>query len=286
MASAKRISDLLLAFGLVAALSCKYDPQPPNGTQLCAAPPAKRCPDGYNCHTDGKCWTTPEILSGAGGSTPDAPQATGGSGGNDGGGGKTGTRTGTKTNTGTATGTVTATGTATDTATVTGTVTATGTVTVTGTDTGPTCGTENQPCCAGNTCINIAHTCSAGYCVLCGLRDQPCCTASTACRNTNIECIGGTCQPSDQDAGGPTSTGTGTTTVHDAGIATTTNTATGTVRDAGLDAATATATGTTTAKGDAGIDAPTATRTNTSSRIVTLPLTGKITSTLVQPLSH
>jgi hypothetical protein len=74
--------------------------------------------------------------------------------------------------------------------------------------------------------------------------------------------------------------------VHDAGIATTTNTATGTVRDAGLDAATATATGTTTAKVDAGIDAPTATRTNTSSRIVTLPLTGKITSTLVQPLSH
>ena len=286
MAIAKRSSGLWFAFGVVAALSCKYDPHPQDGQQLCAAPPAKLCPDGYNCHSDGKCWTTPEIPPGAGGSTPDAPQATGGNSGNDGGGsdvaGRTATRTATKTNTATATVTETGTGTVTGT----GTGTGTGTVTGTDTDTGATCGTENQPCCAGNTCVNIAHTCSAGYCVLCGLRDQPCCTASIACRNTNMECIGGTCQPSDQDAGGPTSTGTGTTTVHDAGIATTTNTATGTVRDAGLDAATATATGTTTAKGDAGIDAPTATRTNTSSRIVTLPLTGKITSTLVQPLSH
>ena len=55
----RRSLGLLVALGLVAVLSCKYDPRPPNGTQKCAGADAgKQCPTGYECRA-GRCYNTP-----------------------------------------------------------------------------------------------------------------------------------------------------------------------------------------------------------------------------------
>ena len=40
----------------VAVASCSYKASPANGKQQCAATGGKRCPDGYFCAGDNKCW--------------------------------------------------------------------------------------------------------------------------------------------------------------------------------------------------------------------------------------
>jgi len=82
MALAKRSLELLLVFGLLAALSCKYDPNPPDGQQKCAdTDGGKRCPTGYECR-GGKCYNTP---ADAGEATLHALPAAGEGGGTGGG---------------------------------------------------------------------------------------------------------------------------------------------------------------------------------------------------------
>lgn len=231
MAIAKRYSGLLLAFGLVVAQSCKYDPHPPSGTQACASG-SKPCPNGYLC-SGGLCRIPADIPAtnkDASGPAPDAPQASDGPGvsGSD-----------------------------------------TTTATSTGTNTGAACGGLNQTCCAGGVCTSAGTICSGQtYCIPCGALDQPCCSGNQC--GDPLACTGGTCRLLNNDAGTATSTGTTTATIHDAGVDAATATFTNTmivtvpitVHDAGTDAATATSTSTTTVtktKPDAGSDASTST---------------------------
>lgn len=266
---AKRICEFLVAFGLV-ALSCKYDPRPRSGTQICASGP-KQCPNGYVC-SGGLCRIPTDIIPDASEPAHDAPQVVDGPGGT---GSDTTTTTRTATNTGTACGITGRPCCANNVCPGAGSICNAGNCVV--------CGSSGYVCCAGNTCLGIGTTCSAGNCVPCGASGQPCC-AGNLCGAT-LACIGVTCQPPNPDGG--VSTSTGTATARDAGIdvstTTATITATGTpiVRDAGNDASTATSTGTATAtktKGDAGNDAATSTSTAT---IRTFPGTGIITSTSI-----
>lgn len=276
MAIAKRSSDLLLAFGLVLVLSCKYDPHPKSGTQACASG-SKLCPNGYVCHA-GACWIPADIIPDASGPAPDASQVVDGPGGS---GSDTTTATRTGTNTSVACGGLNRACCANNECTAVGTVcngltcvacgaagrpccansvcSGTGTI-CTAAGNCVVCGSSGYICCANNTCLGSDTTCLAGNCVPCGAPGQPCCSGNL-CGGTLV-CTGGTCQPPAADGGVSTSTGTKTTA--DAGTTTVTNTATvtRTVRDAGIDAATATSTGTTTATkttADAGIDASTST---------------------------
>ena len=296
MAIAKRSFYLVLAFGLVLVLSCKYDPHPRSGTQACASGP-KPCPNGYVCSA-GACWIPADIIPDASGPAPDAPQVVDGPVGS---GSDTTTRTGTAT--GTACGGLNRACCANNECTAPETV-CNGLTCVTCGITGRpccannvcpgagsicaatgncvVCGSSGYVCCAGNTCLGIGTTCSGGNCVPCGASGQPCC-AGNLC-GAALACIGVTCQQPNPDGGVSTSTGATTATVRDAGIdvgtgtLTSTATVTGTVRDAGADAATATSTGTTTATkttADAGSDAP------TSTGIITRPFTGIRTVTAI-----
>lgn len=47
----------VLALGaVVLTAGCRYAARPANGTQRCAPGP-KRCPDGYTCASDDRCWS-------------------------------------------------------------------------------------------------------------------------------------------------------------------------------------------------------------------------------------
>lgn len=247
MAIAKPSFDLLLTLGLLAALSCKYDPHPANGIQKCAGADAgKQCPTGYECRA-GLCYNTPADASGLG---LDAPQSAGGNGGN-GVGGSAGTG---------------------DT-----------TAPPIDPDSGVPCGGLNRLCCANSSCLGSNTVCSAGNCVPCGTADQQCCSNNLC--NSPLMCSGGTCRQPGLDGGSATSTVTSTFTPYDAGIATSTDTTiktstkstTGTRSQTGSGSATATSTATTTStatKADAGSDASTSTSITT---VRTLPRTGIIT---------
>ena len=153
MAIAKPSFDLLLAFGLLAALSCKYDPRPPNGVQTCAGTDAgKQCPSGYECRA-GKCYNTPADDGGLG---LDAPQSVGGSGGN-GAGGNAGA----------------------------------GDTMTSNPDSSAACGQLTQSCCANSQCT-AGTVCNGASCVLCGASDQLCCAGNT-CATAGLVCSGGSC---------------------------------------------------------------------------------------------
>ena len=311
MAIAKRSFDLLLALGLVVVLSCKYDPNPPNGIQLCAAGSEKKqCPDGYYCHKkDGKCWTSPEPPKDAGRAL-DAPQAAGGSGGN-GAGGSAGARD-TKAPPINSDSITAGSGDATTLSTDDSGVACGGLdrlccannqckaeATVCNGVRCVVCGSSGYPCCANNTCLGSNTVCSAGNCVPCGAAGQQCCSSNPC--NSPLLCTGGICGQPNPDGGKATLTSTATATAYDAGIATFTaivtftdtvtisnthtigSTATRTpistvVRTASYsETATATAseTATTTgSKADAGSDASTSTSISTGK---TLTRTGIIT---------
>ena len=302
MAIAKPSFDLLLAFGLLAALSCKYDPRPPNGVQTCAGTDAgKQCPSGYECRA-GKCYNTPADDGGLG---LDAPQSVGGSGGNGAGGnagaGDTMTSNpdssaacGQLTQSCCANSQCTA-GTvcngascvlcgASDQLCCAGNTCATAGLVCSG-GSCVACGARTQPCCAGNAC-NSELACSAnGNCVLCGALAQPCCSGDTPCRNSLV-CTDKTCVQPNVDGGSATATATtyaagiatftaivtNTETMtlsktHTAGatlLRTGTNTKSQTASESATITATATATTTTGPKSDAGSDASTKTSLRTS----------------------
>lgn len=284
---AKRSFDLLLAFGLVVVLSCKYDPQPKSGTQICASG-AKPCPSGYKCYA-GTCWIPAEIPPlDASGPAPDAPQVADGPSGS-------GSDTATATGTGTACGGLNRACCANKQCTALDTICNDSGVCVACGITGRpccankvcpgvgsicntdgncvVCGSSGYVCCAGNTCIGET-ICSLGSCVPCGAVSEPCCAGNPPCSGT-LACIGVTCQQPIPDGG--VSTSTGTATAHDAAIDVATGTLTGTatvtttVRDAGIDAATNTSTGTTTkTKTDTGTG---------TSPVISIPRTGILTRT-------
>jgi hypothetical protein len=293
---AKRSFDLLLAFGLVVVLSCKYDPHPGNGKQTCGASGAKQCPNGYTCH-NGTCWIPDEIPD-ASGPAPDAPPAGDGPSGS-------GSNTTTATSTGTACGGLNRACCANKQCTALDTIcndsgvcvacgisgrpccankVCPGVGSICNTDGNcVVCGSSGYVCCANNTCIGDT-ICSLGSCVPCGgAAGQPCCAGNPPCSGT-LACLGATCQQPIPDGG--VSTSTGTATAHDAGIDVATGTSTGTatvtttVHDAGNDAATNTSTGTTTAS-----KSKTSTGTETStSPIITLPRTIFRTATGIVPV--
>src|SRR5208283_1964885 len=220
---AKRSFDLLLAFGLVAVLSCKYDPHPDNGKQLCGASGAKQCPSGYTCYS-GTCWIAADIPTGSGSGTATNPGTNTGASGS-------GTGTGTATGTGTGTATGTACGELNHVCCANSVCTANGTVCngltceacgITGrpccankvcSGTGTicnaagncvVCGVSGYICCADDTCTGSDTVCSAGNCVPCGTSDQPCCTGNLC--GASLACIGVTCQQPTPDGGVSTST--------------------------------------------------------------------------------
>ena len=286
---ARRSLDLLLAFVLMLVLSCKYDPHPASGGQICANPPAKACPSGYVCRA-GLC-RTPDDYSDlppgeqdASEPAVDASQASDGLGDS---GSDTATATGTKT--GTACGGLNRACCANDECTAAGTVCNGLTCVACGTASRPCCansscsaagticsvantcvlcGASGYICCANDTCLGIGNVCYAGNCVPCGTLGRPCCPTNSC--GATLACTGGVCLQPSPDGGSTTSTGTTTGAGRDGGITTSTNT--GTIgrppRDAGISTSTGTATGTKTSA-DAGIDATTSTGIVTYTGIIT-----------------
>jgi hypothetical protein len=90
-----RGATLLLLTPFTIVLACKYDANPPEGAQACFE---KRCPDGYLCGSDDRCYTPAAlpVSQGTGGALPGLGGQTvpgtggAGSGGVKGTGGKTG----------------------------------------------------------------------------------------------------------------------------------------------------------------------------------------------------
>ena len=178
MAIAKPSFDLLLTLGLLAALSCKYDPHPPNGAQKCAGTDAgKQCPTGYECRA-GRCYNTPADASEPG---LDAAQASDGPG--------TGGRdVGTGTDTGTACGGLNRACCANKQCNAIDTVCNESGVCV-------ACGITGRPCCANNVCPGVGSICNAaGNCVVCGSSGYACC-ANNTCVGSNVVCSADNCVP-------------------------------------------------------------------------------------------
>jgi hypothetical protein len=70
----------LLALAVLLLAGCRYSAQPPNGIQVCGPVGGKRCPDGFFCAQDARCWRAGSGPADGGAVTPIGGPFTGRSG--------------------------------------------------------------------------------------------------------------------------------------------------------------------------------------------------------------